>query len=222
MSWWMAGGRSASRLLWACCSTHGVRVTGVWVSLGCAPAVGLLDHVVCCCFYSDCANSHSHPACASTPSPHLCCHLPFCVFPMTMTDILTCVRSWLIVVLICFPNTKGVFFFFNRGTCWSFTWEYCPFSNWIFIAIKLFDSLYILGINPHRMHNWLVLSLHLQNDLVTLPLWQRSFLVQHNPICLFSILFSVLLGSSAKRLCWTNILKFLLYVSPSNFIFRQG
>lgn len=149
----------------------------MWVSLGCAPTVGLLDHVgvllltlrVTCCFYSDCANSHSHPACASTPSPHLCCHLPFCVFPMTMTDILTCVRGWLIVVLICFPNTKGVFFFFlNRGTCWSFTWEYCPFSNWIFIAIKLFDSLYILGINPHRMHNWLVLSLHLQNDLVTL------------------------------------------------------
>lgn len=84
-----------------------------------------------------------------------------------MTDILTCVRSWLIVVLICFTNTKG-FFFFNRGTCWLFTWEYCPFSNWIFIAIKLFDSLYILGINPHQMYNWLVFSLHLQNDLFML------------------------------------------------------
>lgn len=84
-------------------------------------------------------------------------------------------RGRLTVVLISVSLILKVFFFYP-GTFWSSIWEYCPFSNWIFIAIKLFDSLHILGINPHQMHNWLAFSLHLQDGLFMLL--TASFVVQ--------------------------------------------
>lgn len=216
MSWWTAGGCSTSRLLWACCSTHGgagdwcVDFLGLYTRCRIAGSRGvlLLTLRVTCCFYSDCANSHSHPACASSPSPHLCCHLPFCVFPMTMTDILTCVRGWLIVVLICFTNnkgvTKGVFFFLIEVPVGHSLGNIARFQIGFLLLLSYLIPCTFWALTPIGcIIGWCFLSIcrMILSCRRLLPLWPRSFLVQHNPICLFSILFSVLLGSSAKRLC---------------------
>lgn len=132
------------------------------------------------------------------PSPHLYCHLPFFVFLMTMTDILTCMRGWLIVVLICFTNTKGFFFLIEIPVGHSLG-TIAHFQIGFLLLLSYLIPCTSWALSPIRcIIGWCFLSIcrMIFSRCRLRPLWRRSFLVQHNPICLFS----VLLGSSAKRL----------------------